>query len=611
MAVGSVATGAGPRSVVVQGRYAYVANNSANTLGIYDVSNPAAPVAVGSVATGSNPISVVVQGRYAYVANFSGSTLGIYDVSNPAAPVAVGSVATGSGPNSVVVQGRYAYVGNSSANTLGIYDVSNPTTPVAVGSVATGTNPNSVVVQGRYAYIANATSNTLGIYDVSNPAAPASVGSVATGTGPQSVVVQGRYAYTANNSGNTLGVYDVGGTYVQSLEAGSIETGSLSANGSATINGNTSLGSGLAVSGATQLNGGLGVQGQINLMGPLNTTTTSGVIIGTNDTSQTNLVLDNSSTYAETATTCTSTVNNGAVYYNSSSNSIRSCIKDASNAVGAWEDVVTTAGLGIIAFGVVPDSGTAAGQGDLASVIAGGISGPCKVAIGATLQTVSWAKCIAYSNGRKNTIAAGTAATTNATAGNFQHLCLSTVTGQPVLTTSGTETTFTGVIFSVNNPALCLADIKYAAANNTISAVYDTRVYTTSTKTFANVVTTAPTVGMLVRSNGTVGQFVPTSTAADRVYGVVVATVGGTTANTVNTIIVTAGPISIKTVTAPTVNVADAFIIPSTTPGYANMSTTVGANYGTAGLSLNLITTACTINADTCRGAVFTTLNIR
>jgi hypothetical protein len=49
-----------------------VTNLNSNTLGIYNISNPAAPVSVGSVSTGTSPESVYVQGIYAYVAN-SGS----------------------------------------------------------------------------------------------------------------------------------------------------------------------------------------------------------------------------------------------------------------------------------------------------------------------------------------------------------------------------------------------------------------------------------------------------------------------------------------------------------------------------------------------------------
>jgi hypothetical protein len=57
-AIGSVGTGNLASSVAVAGRYAYVVNNSSDTLQIFDVSTPSAPVSVGSVprATGQFPL---------------------------------------------------------------------------------------------------------------------------------------------------------------------------------------------------------------------------------------------------------------------------------------------------------------------------------------------------------------------------------------------------------------------------------------------------------------------------------------------------------------------------------------------------------------------------
>jgi len=104
----------------VAGRYAYVANNVASTLQIFDVSNPSAPVSVGSVGTSSGPWSVAVAGRYSYVVT---SGLQVFDVSTPSAPVSVGSVGTGGQPVFVAVAGRYVYVANNGANTLQIFDL--------------------------------------------------------------------------------------------------------------------------------------------------------------------------------------------------------------------------------------------------------------------------------------------------------------------------------------------------------------------------------------------------------------------------------------------------------------------------------------------------------
>jgi hypothetical protein len=209
---GSVLTDESPRSVYVQGKYAYVVNSDSNSLQIFDVSNPSLPTFAGSGSTGTQPYSVYVQGKYAYVVNTTSNSLQIFDVSDPSSPVSVGSVLTDVLPYSVYVQGKYAYVVNNNvflSNTLQIFDVSNPSLPVLVGTVGTDQGPNSVYVQGKYAYVVNLFSGTLQIFDVSDPSSPVSVGTVGTGIGPYSVYVQGKYAYVVNPTSNSLQIFDV------------------------------------------------------------------------------------------------------------------------------------------------------------------------------------------------------------------------------------------------------------------------------------------------------------------------------------------------------------------------------------------------------------------
>ncbi|MEK7600331.1 MAG: carbohydrate binding domain-containing protein [Patescibacteria group bacterium] len=298
--VGTAITATDPRGVYVQGRYAYVVNNGTGSLQIFDVSNPASPTAVGSLSGISNPEFIYVQGRYAYVAAYGTNTLRIIDVSNPTNPTFAGSVASSS-PLSIFVQGRYAYIAGN--NTLQIFDVGNPANPVSAGSVSTGafSQPHSVYVQGRFAYVVTTQTQELQIFDISNPASPTlygsvattandpyvvyvqgryayvvgtdlletidisdpvtptSVGSYATGGTPVDLQVQGRYAYVA--VGASLEVFDVGGAYIQQLETGGLETGTLTTNGDASIGGSASIQGGLTVFDSSQFNGNLGVSG--------------------------------------------------------------------------------------------------------------------------------------------------------------------------------------------------------------------------------------------------------------------------------------------------------------------------------------------------------------
>jgi hypothetical protein len=177
----------------------------------------------------------------------------------------VGSVATGGAPESVAVAGRYAYVANYTASTLQVFDVSTPSSPVSVGSVGTGSGPTSVAVAGRYAYVVTAGANTLQMFDVSTPSSPVSAGSVATGINPESIAVAGRYAYVVNYADNTLQVYDVGGSYIQHLEVGAMETGTLQTGDTVTVGSNLDVRGGLTASGSARISGGLSVDNGTNL----------------------------------------------------------------------------------------------------------------------------------------------------------------------------------------------------------------------------------------------------------------------------------------------------------------------------------------------------------
>jgi len=224
-----------PNSVFVSGNYAYVTSPGTNSLGIYDVSNPAVPVHQGNVVHGEggavldNPNSVFVSSNYAYITSSDSNSLEIADVSNPSAPVHMGSIVNGAGgalldfPCSIFVSGNYAFVTSmySTGNALEIIDVSNKAAPVHAGSIVNGAggallgNPQDIFVSGNYAYIASTGSNALEIVDISNPLAPVHKGSIVNGAGgallsiPTSVYVSGNYVYITSKMDHALEIIDV------------------------------------------------------------------------------------------------------------------------------------------------------------------------------------------------------------------------------------------------------------------------------------------------------------------------------------------------------------------------------------------------------------------
>ena len=265
-AVSSIALGASGTTLAVQGRYAYVASSSDDFLQVYDIVNPASPVRLSHIYTATSVNSVFVSGRYVYVTSGGGAML-IYDASNPANIVQVGSV--GSGSNNVYVSGRYAYVAEAGANSLEIFDISNPASPVSTSSISTGgsSSPHYVYVQGRYAYVADQGTANIRIIDISNPAAPVSVGTITTGTNPHIAIAQGRYLYAINSGSNTLQTFDTGGAYIQQLEAGGVEAGTLQVDTNGQVAGDFNIQGGLSVGQSLQASGNIGVLGGVNVQG--------------------------------------------------------------------------------------------------------------------------------------------------------------------------------------------------------------------------------------------------------------------------------------------------------------------------------------------------------
>jgi hypothetical protein len=133
-----------------------------------------------------------------------------------------------------------------------------------------------------------------------------------------------------------------------------------------------------------------------------------------------------------------------------------------------------------------------------------------------------------------------------------------------------------------------LADVE-TGGSSTITNIYDTRVFTTSTKTFG-VDDTATGLGWMVKESSVVGEVAPTTSATDGpIVGVVVAYSGTVSTTTPNVIIATDGPVFVKA--TGTSSVAGA-VIPTTTTGYSGTGTNATV-YGDLGVAQLTIDTTC------------------
>lgn len=332
----------------------------------------------------------------------------------------------------------------------------------------------------------------------------------------------------------------------------------------------------------------------------------------TTDSTQINLQLDSYNGGTDSGA-CSTTVNQGAMYYNTTMGSIRACIN------GTWGDVSNPDTLGLLTFGIVPSTG--ANPYDLPSLIVPGASGPCKVSYNNT-NSVSVSACIAYSNGRRNNVAATTLQINSATAGNtsltttnrWGHVCLDPTSGQAAFTsTAGVAAATSGMpTFNAAAPILCLADVQSSSATNgVIGMIYDTRTFTSTLKEAVNM-NTAAELGMLVDS-GSTGGLVPAAacssgTCSGKLYGVIIATDGATSAGAPNAIVGTVGPSYVKAQSGT----AGQFIKTGTVAGYATTVTAIPNNafYFSPGNTRTTYAATCT-SAATCVGSLYVNFIVR
>lgn len=336
------------------------------------------------------------------------------------------------------------------------------------------------------------------------------------------------------------------------------------------------------------------------------TTDVRKVLVGsaTTDTTQILLQPDSFSTHADTAT-CSTTTNQGGIYYNTSSNAVRACVD------GGWEDLASTEGLGLLAYGVVAGSGT--NPGDIGSLVSTNVSGPCKVSW-ASATTVNISACTAYSGGRKIKVAAVTLTMGSATSSiQYYHVCLTGTNDQPVLSSGGNQNANLPT-FSATKPILCLATVMQETilGGSGIVRIYDTRTFTTTVKEYTTI-NAALFPGAVVQNSSTANLVADSTTqSADKLRGVVVATSGSASSTTINGIIAVGGQQFVLAKVA-TSNVNE-FVVNSTFSGrsetQATVPTTGTGAYNILGLAQLTISTACTATTN-CQYSQLVDLQIR
>jgi hypothetical protein len=234
--VGTNSVGGSLHDVKVVGRYAYTVN-SGGTLNVVDVQDPTNPREIGTIYNASvgNIFDMEVRGSLVYViARDSANTLTIYNISNPNAPTVV-SLLQENGyfddARSIDVVGGYVYVAGYGNDSISIVNVTDPRNPVVVGSLEGETElvaPWGITVVDQTAYVTSYQDYFCAV-DVSDPTSPV-LGqcyydlTYLNNPGSYGFDVIGRYAYIANIGNARFTIMDVEGAQLHAAELGNVES---------------------------------------------------------------------------------------------------------------------------------------------------------------------------------------------------------------------------------------------------------------------------------------------------------------------------------------------------------------------------------------------------
>lgn len=284
VSLGSLNVGVGIDGAAVLGNYVYIVGND-STVKTYSVIDPTNIVFVSSVPANSGNAGMTSDGKCLFLWEYDTNTFEIFDISNPELPVSRSiTTISGVGTNWGAVQDTHFYVVANGSGGFEAWDISDITAPVLSSSLNITAEPQNVVVQGNTAFVTSPDLDGVQVIDITNPSAMSILGLISTGAGstPVGITVSGRYVYTCNTGNGTMGIINTIGAYVQQLEAGGIETGSLTIRQSAAISNNLDVKGSASFGGPTNFQSDLGVGLNFRADGTITASNFSGSSSGTN-----------------------------------------------------------------------------------------------------------------------------------------------------------------------------------------------------------------------------------------------------------------------------------------------------------------------------------------
>lgn len=191
--------------VVVDGNYAYMANNKANRgFTIVNASDPANPVIASSLDIGGKGIHLAKSGNYIFITvNKSDAELTVIDVSDPADPSVVATKNMSEGFKTISISGNYLYGGSTDNDGFIVLDISDPLDPDQVANLEFDDEIQAIAISGNYAYVGTEEDDSgFQVINITNPLLPAQVTSLDVGEEVNAIVISGPYAYIGTEENN-------------------------------------------------------------------------------------------------------------------------------------------------------------------------------------------------------------------------------------------------------------------------------------------------------------------------------------------------------------------------------------------------------------------------
>ena len=197
---GSGKAGSMSRFAIV-GQRLYCVNRT--SIGIYDISNPAAPKKQEEFHVGWEVETIFPRGDTLFLGGTEG--MYCYDISNPDVIALISAFRHGRACDPVVVEGNRAYVTlragsrcGTQGNQLDILDITDVANPTLINTVPM-TGPYGLAASGRIVLVCDGSAGVR-IMDVDDPLQPRQIGSI-TGITPYDLILDGRLLVVTAESG--------------------------------------------------------------------------------------------------------------------------------------------------------------------------------------------------------------------------------------------------------------------------------------------------------------------------------------------------------------------------------------------------------------------------